>query len=172
MICEKCKKNEATVFYQETINGNKRSYSICAACAAAMEQQGEIAMGHGLFALPSLGGFHNDLFGSLFGSTDGQPRKAKACPACGATMSDLKKSGKVGCPECYVTFSEELGSTVRSIHGNVKHVGRAPAGFRKNREKQDRLLTLRQQMKDAVQNENFELAASLRDEIRTLEENR
>ena len=41
MICESCKKNEATVFYEESINGTKRSYSLCAACAAAKEKDGE-----------------------------------------------------------------------------------------------------------------------------------
>lgn len=171
MLCEICKKKEATVFYEETINGTKRSYSLCADCATELEKQGEISLGHSGFALPGFGGFHDALFGGLFGISDGQSQRKKACPKCGATMNDLQANGKVGCPECYSVFDEVLNGTIRSIHGNVKHVGRAPARFRQNRKKADRLDVLKQQLKDAVANENFELAATLRDEIRTLEAN-
>jgi protein arginine kinase activator len=83
----------------------------------------------------------------------------------------FRTDGKTGCPECYTTFGEELGATIRSIHGNVKHAGRAPARLRKDREKQDRLAALRKQMQEAITSENFEQAAKLRDEIRALEEN-
>lgn len=171
MICEKCKKKEATIFYEETVNGTKRSYSICADCAADLEKQGEISLSHNFFSLPSFGGFHDGLFGGLFGIPEAQPQTKKACPGCGATMNDLRKNGKVGCPQCYTTFGEELGSTIRSIHGNVRHVGRAPSRFLKNREKADRLASLKQQLKDAIAKEDFELAATLRDEIRALEAN-
>ena len=171
MICEKCKKKEATIFYEETINGAKRSYSLCADCAAELEKQGALSLGHGAFSLPSFGGFHDALFGGLFGLSEGQPQQKKACSRCGATMSDLKSHGKVGCPECYTTFGEELDGTIRSIHGNVKHVGRAPSRFRQNREKANRLASLKQQLKEAIAEESFERAATLRDEIRALEGN-
>ena len=77
----------------------------------------------------------------------------------------------MGCPACYEAFKEELEGTIRSIHGNTKHVGRAPARFRQGRERQDKLAQLRAQMKEAIANEAFEQAAALRDEIRSLEEN-
>lgn len=168
MLCEACKKNEATVFYEESVNGSKRSYSLCAACAAAKEKEGEISLGHGLFSFP----YHDELFGSLFGLSAASAQKEKTCPACGASARDLQKHGRVGCPQCYGAFKEELAGTVRSIHGNTKHVGRAPSRFREGLEKQNRLETLRKQMKDAVAAEDFERAASLRDEIRTIEEGR
>ena len=169
MICEKCKKKEATIFYEETINGVKRSYSICSDCAAELEQAGEISLSHNLFSLPSFGSFHDGLFGGLFGSSAAQLQTRKTCPKCGAAMSDLKKAGKVGCSHCYSTFGEELRDTIRSIHGNVKHVGRAPARFLENREKSDRLSLLRHRLKEAIAKEDFEQAATLRDEIRSLE---
>lgn len=163
MLCEKCKKNEATIFYQETINGNKRSYSLCGDCAAEMSQQG------GLSSLPSFGSFHDPLLAGLFGISDTTFRTEKGCPSCGATLNDFKRTGKVGCPECYHAFSGELNGTVRSIHGNVKHVGRSPARFQQNREKKDRLLSLRADLQKAIAAEDFERAAALRDEIRSLE---
>lgn len=171
MLCETCKKKEATVFYEETINGAKRSYSLCADCAAALEKQGELSFGHSPFSLPSFGSFHDTLFGGLFGLSEGQPQQKKACPQCGTTMSDLRSNGKVGCPECYATFRLELNDTIRSIHGNVEHVGRTPSRFRQNRGKADRLASLKQQLKDSIAEEDFERAATLRDEIRSLEGN-
>lgn len=166
MLCESCKKNQATVFYEENINGQKRSLALCAECASAMKKEGEFAQGsNALFSLPP---FHDALFGGLFGQSAPAPKKT--CPACGASYSDLRQTGKVGCPECYTTFGDELRETIRTIHGNVKHVGRAPSRTRKDREKQTRLTELREQMKSAIGEENFELAAKLRDEIRALEE--
>ena len=174
MLCEKCKKNQATVFYEENINSNKRSYSLCSECAAELEKDGELSFGYDLsknfFSLPSFGSFHDGLFGGLFGQpADHTPQKT--CRVCGASFDDFRKNGKTGCPECYATFGEELNDTIRSIHGNVKNVGRAPSRFRKNREKEDKLAKLKAQLKDAVSGENFELAAKLRDEIHTLEGN-
>ena len=169
MLCEKCKKNQATFFYEENINGSKRAYSLCPECANVLEKEGELSMGHDLFSLPSLGNLHDGLFGGLFGQAT--PIQKKTCPTCGASFADLRQNGKVGCPECYTVFAEELHDTIQSIHGNVKHVGRAPSRNRKDREKKDRLVELRNQMKAAIEEENFELAASLRDQIRSLESN-
>ena len=170
MLCERCKKNQATIFYEENINGQKRSYSLCAECAAAMEKEGELSLhgSSGMFSMPSFG-CHDQLFGGLFGQT-AVPSAKQSCPGCGATLDDFRKDGKTGCPTCYTTFSAALGETIRSIHGNVKHVGRAPARYRQNREKQDTLQSLKADMKQAIADENFELAAKLRDEIRSLEE--
>jgi protein arginine kinase activator len=79
------------------------------------------------------------------------------------------KSSKAFCPECYTTFLEELRPTLRSLHGNVTHTGRAPAGRRAQQEKRDKLASLKAQLGEAIKEENFEEAAKLRDEIRGLE---
>ena len=168
MLCEKCKKNQATVFYEEIINGNKSSYSLCSACAAEMEKTNGFSGGYGLFTLS------DGLLGGLFGQTAVPPKKV--CPSCGADFSYLKQTGRVGCPECYTVFGDQLRGIIRSAHGNVKHVGRAPARLTSNADTQkndpaeSRLADLRRQMQVAISEENFELAATLRDEIRKLEE--
>ena len=66
-------------------------------------------------------------------------------------------------------FGDELRDTIRSIHGNVKHLGRSPSKFRKNREKENELKDLKKQLKAAISNEDFENAALLRDKIRAME---
>ena len=166
MLCERCKKNTATVFYEESINGESRSYSLCQECAAEMKKSGELS---GFFPFAGFGNMHDQLFGGLFGSVEAQEKLRKVCPLCASSFSDLKKNGKVGCPECYKTFGEELSATIHSIHGNVKHIGRAPAKFRKNREKENEIKALKKQLKEAIAAENFEDAAKLRDKIRSME---
>lgn len=166
MLCERCKKNTATVFYEENINGESRSYSLCSECASELKKSGELS---GFFPFSSFGSMHDQLFGGLFGISEPTAKARKSCPMCAATFSDFQKNGKTGCPECYKTFGEELRSTIRSIHGNVKHIGRAPAKFRKSREKENELKELKKQLKEAIANENFESAANIRDKIRAME---
>lgn len=177
MLCEKCKKKDASVFYEETINGKTRSYSLCGECAKAMKQNGEISLGEdlggSLFGASHFGSLSDNLFGSLFGLPEVARTSRKLCPLCHSSFEDLRRSGKAGCPSCYRTFATELESTLRSIHGNVKHVGRAPTKIEKAAEEppkeKSRLEELREELARAIAEENFERAATLRDEIRTLE---
>ena len=163
MKCEHCHNNEATFFYEETINGESRSMQLCAECAAKMKKDGT-AFGSGAFP------FSGDLLSGLFGlSAPSRKESGKTCPGCGATWKHLLEGGKASCPQCYATFGEELKPTLRSLHGNVTHVGRAPADRRAKKEKLDRLTALTRSLADAIREEKFEDAAKLRDEIRELE---
>ena len=134
MLCERCKKNDATVFYRESVNGKQKSLSLCSECAEKAGKAGELDdeflsggfMKTGFFDDPFLG--TDKLFGSLFGthSLPGKTsEKVKKCSLCGATFNDLVNSGRAGCPECYKTFAEELNPTISRIHGTTSHVGGA-----------------------------------------------
>ncbi|MBQ8341765.1 MAG: UvrB/UvrC motif-containing protein [Clostridia bacterium] len=165
MKCEHCNQNEATFFYEENINGVKRSAKLCAECAAKL--QGQEPLPHQTF-----GGFGNHLLDGLFGFS-GSPTLApqKTCPDCKATWNDLLKTGKAVCPTCYTTFRAELLPSLRSLHGgNLTHTGRAPADRRAVQEKKEKLETLKKQLAEAIAAEKFEEAATLRDEIRGLEQ--
>lgn len=174
MLCEKCKENNASVFYEENINGKKRSYALCHSCAKELEKSGELP---GENAFDSFGfsspisALHDSLFGSLFSSGEQSMHlnAPKSCSACGSTLRDLRKNGKAGCGECYKTFSSELEPTIRSIHGNAKHTGRVPSAFREKHTKENEMKALRQELKDAISKEEFEMAATLRDKIKELE---
>lgn len=165
MKCENCHNNEATFFYQETVNGKTRALHLCAECAAKLQNGGEPLLHFPFHSLQS------DLLDNLFGFTEAPVDKESktACPDCGAVWADLLKTGKAVCPRCYQTFGEALQPTLRSLHGNVTHTGRAPADRRALRERKDRLATLRSQLAEAISTENFEDAARIRDEIRALE---
>ena len=175
MLCEKCKKNEATVFYRESVNGKEKSLSLCAKCAEEAKKKGELEDVFGNNGFLNAGFFDDTfsgadkLFGSLFGMRElpGRTRdKVRKCSLCGSTFSDLVSSGKAGCPECYRTFAEELKPTISRIHGVTSHVGGAPAAYRKDREKKEKIRNLEAELKAAVRDEEYEKAAKLRDELR------
>ncbi|MBE6538947.1 MAG: hypothetical protein E7671_05745 [Ruminococcaceae bacterium] len=171
MLCEKCKKNNASVFYEENINGKKRSLALCSECANEMKKNGELPGSDDIFS-PSLfaSSIHDSLFGSLFGSpSKPQIGAKKTCPVCGHTFEDFRRIGKAGCAECYRTFAAELEPTIRSIHSNAKHSGRAPAKQKAKHKKENELKALRNELKEAIAKEEFEKAATLRDKIRDIE---
>ena len=90
------------------------------------------------------------------------------CPRCGFSQADFKKSGRLGCPECYQTFAEGLSGLLKSMHKGTRHTGKAPEALRQSRDNMDRLKTLQKKLAKAVEIEDYELAAQLRDEIKPL----
>ncbi len=89
MICERCKKNEATFYYHENVNGNEKTYRLCPECAAEMEKKGELGTKNGLYGFDSftsdtawLDPFKsmNSLLSGLIGS--GKQVNEKSCPGC------------------------------------------------------------------------------------------
>ncbi len=172
MLCEKCKKRTATVFYNENINGKTRSYSLCGECAAKLREQGElqdITSMIGSFADP-FSQLHDQFFSGFFGMPAVKSiSPAKKCPVCGSTYADIAASGKVGCPACYTAFGDELSGLIQSVHGTTHHTGSVPARQRARKEKEEQLGRLRQELQQAVKDEQYEHAAELRDRIKSLE---
>ena len=113
---------------------------------------------------------HDNLFGGFFGISHQRAVAAnKKCPSCGGTFAEISSTGKVGCPECYSVFADELAHTLRTVHGTTVHTGAVPARHRAKRERAEHLKQLKRSMQEAIQKEDFETAASLRDEIKALE---
>lgn len=172
MLCEKCNKNEATVFYRENVNGHKKSYALCKECAEACEAAGEIGkLGFEEDFWSSHYSGMDSIFKGLFGQTPylkKSPAQAKKCSLCGAVFSELVSDGKVGCPECYKTFADELASTISRIHGSCTHIGDSPEKYKAGREKKERIASLEKRLKEALETEEYEKAAELRDELRAV----
>ena len=91
------------------------------------------------------------------------------CRMLAPTLEEIAAEGKVFCPQCYADFREELSRTIRSIHGNVTHTGEMPAKLSAVQEKENKKASLKKALEAAIAAENFEEAATLRDEIRALE---
>lgn len=157
MLCQKCGKRTATVHFKQVINGAAHEEYLCSECANG---------GAGIYSFEK--GI-DDLFGGLFaGSRAADTRTKKSCPLCGATIRDISLSGKVGCAKCYEVFKNELKGTVTGIHGNVHHVGRAPGNHAEERKRQAEIEELKRKQQKAVEEQNYELAAELRDKIKAL----
>jgi protein arginine kinase activator len=84
------------------------------------------------------------------------------CPNCGFTQADFKKAGRLGCSECYQTFSEGLEGLLKTMHKGTRHVGKVPHSQQQARELSDRLKSLQKKLDKAVADENFEQAAQMR----------
>ncbi|MDO4271213.1 MAG: UvrB/UvrC motif-containing protein [Eubacteriales bacterium] len=175
MKCEKCGKNEATMYYKETVNGVTREMHLCPECAQKENLGGAFESAfQGMNQLWS-DPFHSFLgggFGSLWSDMLGTPAatllgEERKCPSCGLTESQLRRTGRVGCPDCYNTFADILNPYVQKVHGASRHIGAAPA--QAEQPKADPVEALRAQLKTAVEKEDYEQAAHLRDEIRRLE---
>ena len=91
------------------------------------------------------------------------------CPQCDITIKEFNETGRFGCSECYKAFESELSKLLRRIHGHEHHIGKIPAMNPAHLEARKELLSLRRRLKRAVGQEDFELAAQLRDRINKIE---
>jgi protein arginine kinase activator len=93
----------------------------------------------------------------------------RACPVCGITFYEFRNQGRLGCPHDYVCFAEELAPLLANIHGEVEHTGKRPKKHGPSENKGTELIRLRRQIREAIEQEDYELASQLRDRIRRLE---
>ena len=154
MLCERCKKRQATVYYKQTINGVTRQIALCDSCAGAESS-----------------GF--DLFGSLFTGRHTPPTNVERCTLCGSTYAELARRGKAGCAKCYEVFARELSPTLAEMHGADAHyMGRGALAEDTPTEPapvvDPAVTALRAELAEAIENEDYERAALLRDKIREL----
>jgi protein arginine kinase activator len=178
MLCQVCGKHEATTYYKQNINGEEKELHLCPECAAKLS--GEFSQKYGSFFGEDFASPFQSLFGGspflqsalgfapVYQSAIGGGRR---CPTCGMTESELRRSGRTGCADCYHVFSDILTPYIRKLHGSATHVGNAPTAAAENsaQPEQDPLEALRAKLQEAVQAENYEEAARLRDEIRRQE---
>lgn len=161
MMCQMCSNNIANTHIKTIVNGELREYALCSKCAEKMGY-GNIFSGFGM----NLGSFLESFLGSEnIGLPNNDIRK---CPKCGSTFNDISKTGKIGCADCYNTFREELVPIIKRIHGNTTHVGLSNHVVHKN-ETVDECTKLRNELKIAIENQEFERAAELRDKIKGME---
>lgn len=90
------------------------------------------------------------------------------CPKCGFTQADFKKAGRLGCAECYTTFADGLEGLLKTMHKGTRHTGKVPQSLQQTRDIAERMKALQKKLAKAVEDENFEQAALLRDEIRQM----
>ena len=94
----------------------------------------------------------------------------QSCPICGITFYEFRQAGRLGCPHDYVCFEEELQPLIVNIHGDLEHTGKKPQRGGAGTDRQTELIRLRRDMQEAVNNERYEEASRIRDEIRSIEQ--
>jgi protein arginine kinase activator len=163
MLCTICKEKPATVHLTQIVGDKMQKLDLCEDCAKTK----------GINDPTSFGLADLDLVLGLGASQQLEQAAGGVelkCPRCGFTQADFKKSGRLGCPECYKTFAEGLSGLLKTMHKSTRHVGKAPEALRATRENADRLKTLQIKLARAIKDEKYEQAALLRDEIKQLGE--
>ncbi len=167
MKCSNCGQREGVVSLTQVKEGEVHTSSLCAQCAADKGIETGFAM-----ADTPLGGFLAKLGESVDPDAPLTATLEIRCPGCTASLRDFRETGRVGCAQCYVAFDAPLRELLRRLHGSTHHTGmqydrgdvslvQAEPG------KTD--LELREQLRRAVESEQFERAAELRDRLRDRE---
>jgi protein arginine kinase activator len=176
MQCEICKIKTATVHLTEIVDGQRTESHLCQNCAQkeGITTKSQLSL--------------NELLSSLIAAhqqTDEQvgAESRTGCPVCGMTMEMFSKHALLGCPKDYEIFEQSLQPIIEKAHdGNLIHKGKIPAGATQPavrsdaaRDKEEiktenEIETLKKQLDRAVQDEDYELAAKLRDQLKALQQ--
>ena len=161
MICSQCQERDAVVHLTQIVEGAVTQVHLCEKCAAERGIETSVAIPkHPL----------DDFLQAAQQQALQLPGDAARCSYCGTSLRDFRASGTLGCARCYSAFEQSLKDLLRRVHGSSTHVGRSYLGADEPALERDATLTeLRGRLDGAIRGEEFELAATLRDQIRTLE---
>lgn len=161
MLCEKCKKKEATYHSTVNINGHITATHLCSDCAISENKMSNLFNVGNFFATPLMDFWEED-------SGEKQPTgKTARCPKCHKTFDDFLQTGLLGCAHCYQTFKSELAPVIKNMQPDTVHKGKnlQPVEFS---EGENVIKNLEFKLKQAVAAENYELASELKKKINEL----
>lgn len=158
MICQRCKKQNATIHLTEILHNEKRERHLCEDCAreegVAVKAQANL----------------QDILSGMIEAHDTAGREANiTCPDCGITYAEFRNQGRLGCPHDYEVFAEPLKEVLLKVHGATEHQGKMPHRAGADSLTQRELMQLRRQLQESIETERYEEAARLRDLIRQKE---
>ncbi len=186
MLCQRCGKRQATVFFSKTVGNETTQAHLCEVCAQEQSQAygGLNPLAFNPFAALSdfLNSFMNWNEGAITEVNSGRAGSVAVdpqaqCPYCGYQLSTFRQNGRLGCTKCYEAFKGMLDPLIASIHGNVRHV--EEVGEEGGKSESERVMAkspenpsakeLRKKIEEAIKAEKYEEAARLRDEVKKLE---
>ena len=167
MRCDQCGEREAVFQLTQVANDQMVTLHLCERCAAEKGVESTMTLGK-----TPMGSFLASMGKALEAEVEQGPEpRPDRCASCGSTLSDFRETGRLGCAECYRTFEAPLRELLRRLHGSSRHLGErylspeaevvaqvAPSNSQ-----------LREQLRLAIEMENFELAAEIRDQLRLKE---
>ena len=163
MVCDECGKRESSIHLTKIINGKVTKLNLCEECSKKHKE---------LEFNPSFS-VHNFFSGLLDGTKESninlEDIKGNKCDNCGMTYGKFRQMGKLGCNHCYDSFKEKLSPLLKRIHGHSVHVGKVPKRAGGVIRLRKEIENLREELNRAVKNEEYEMAAKLRDKIKDME---
>lgn len=172
MICQECNQRPAALHFTKITNGEKTEVNLCEKCA---HEKGDMFM----FTGGSGFSFNNLLAGLLNIDTLQKQNQNQntfhqeeilQCQQCSMTFAQFVKVGRFGCSHCYETFKEQLPPVLKRLHsGNWTHNGKIPKRIGGGIQLRKQIESLKNELRDLISQEEFEKAAQIRDEIRSLE---
>ena len=155
--CQQCGQRPATIQFTDLSTGRPVKRHLCEACYDKQEDTPPISA--------------TKILSQLIGAVAPELHKLATlqCPQCGINYLEFRQSLQLGCARDYEVFGEALDDLLERVQGAKRHVGRGPAGAAQRNARGPRLAALRREMNEAVSNEDYERAATVRDEIAKLE---
>lgn len=158
MLCDICKENIATIHYTEVLpNSEPKKMALCESCA----KEKNLVVGAQFSVADILKGLAKAVQAD-------EEDSGKSCPRCRLTFARFKKGGRLGCATCYDAFQPELQSILEDIHRDKQHLGKVPKSIAGEPGRGAELSQLHRKLKEAIDNEEFEEAAVLRDRIQAI----
>jgi protein arginine kinase activator len=151
--CEECGANEATVHLTYISNESTKVSRLCADCAKKKGISVSI---------------DDESVKDETNTPVALPEKDVLCPACNTLLSEFRENGRLGCPQCYRNFEKEIDAMLMQANGTLAHKGKRYTGNSVCQADVKDIDSLRNELAEAVKNEEFELAADIRDEIHSL----
>jgi len=166
MKCQKCSK-PATYHITDIERGKPREYHLCDDHAKLHLDPADEAVAE----QPDMSKVAQKLILGTPGPGRGEASTAdkQVCPICQISFSEFRNTGRLGCPHDYEVFRDELMPLLENIHEETRHAGKVPRRSPMISKQQTNLIQRRNELKRAVADEDYEAAARLRDEIKTLE---
>lgn len=164
MKCQKCQK-QATFHITDLTGDDVLALHLCPDCAKQYlhteDKPGES---------PMTGVLNQQLKPLEQAAEDLRELDSRVCPICGISFYEFRQAGRLGCPHDYVYFGSELEPLLVNVHGENQHIGKQPKRGVRDTESQTELIRLRREMKEVVEQEDYEKASEIRDRIRRIEE--
>jgi protein arginine kinase activator len=164
MLCEICNTNEAIFHVKQIIGKDELEMHLCESCARLKGiSKNENNVDFSISQL--LTGLVDIKTGVTKTAAD-----APECSQCGFTLARFRKTGRLGCAECYVTFSRQVRNYIQKMYGQVQHRGKFPGKLAVYKNLLFDVEALKDELKKAIGVEDYERAAMLRDRIREMTE--
>ncbi|MEN2984739.1 MAG: UvrB/UvrC motif-containing protein [Dictyoglomaceae bacterium] len=149
MFCQNCGKNPIELIIEITDGDKREKLSLCRHCFEDYYKK-----------------FLKDAFKELLQIIEEKFFKDNDyCLYCGRSWKEIEESKEVGCVSCYNIFRERLNGILEKIFGKKKYKGKAP---KFSGEKRMEILKNKILLSKAIEEENYEKAAEIRDYLKKL----